>query len=162
MAPYHRGLVLATFVLFLSACASGTTPVRSSANVGGPSYIVGHAERRGLADWQNFRVVSVDGKTVSYILSSPTSKKIALAEGNRKFVVFSEFNRSFSDPCPCQAFGELELEVSANTAYKLTGEIDGAKISFWIEDQSGAVVAGPASYGISTSPRDVIMPIFVN
>ncbi|MEM7542915.1 MAG: hypothetical protein AAF384_15210 [Pseudomonadota bacterium] len=122
--------------------------------------IVGHSKKHGIYDWENFSLVSIDNKAISHFpLSSPWKKKVKIAAGERELVLFSKFNRGLSDPCPCQAFAHLSLQVEAGISYEIRGRISGIDIEFWIEDSTGRVVAGPtkATYHASSKASTTII-----
>lgn len=156
-----RTLFTLLTLVFLSGCASNPYVI-DKAEVPDHSTVKGFSQRDGLFTWMSFRIESIDGKTVSYVLKSETDYEIPVTPDTHRFVIFAQFNNSFGGSCPCDTFLELEAAISPNSAYGLKGRVNGASMEVWLENlDAGTVVSEVASANYRSSPVPAYVPIFV-
>lgn len=158
---FARAFLSVLLLLVLSACASNPYKIDKD-QVENVSSIKGYSERDGLFTWLSARIESIDGKSVSYILKSETDYEIPVTPEMHKFLVLTEFNKSFGGACPCVTFTELVAPIAPNSSYGLKARVDGAGVEVWIENLADSTaITEVVKTRYAPSQRNNYVPIII-
>ena len=140
-------LTTAFLLLFLSACATTGENFYTEEKVGNGAIIKKGGQRDGAFTWTSFTLYSVNGKRVPYgFVSAPSQTK--LAPGKSKIVILASFNDGVG--APYEAKIPLEIELTSETTYVISGKVSGASVETWLANESTKEKIGTSSYAIAT------------
>jgi hypothetical protein len=142
-----KTLTTVFLLLFLSACATTGENFYAEEKVENSAIIKKGGQREGAFSWTSFTLYSVNGKRVPYgFISAPSQTK--LAPGLSKIVVLASFNDGAG--APYEAKIPLEIELTPETTYVLSGKVLGARVETWLANESTKEKIG-ASYSATAT-----------
>lgn len=164
MNLFIKLLVFVSIELMVTGCASKNAYVEPNPKLGDTATIGGSFARYALFDWEYFKVFAIDDIFVSYGFFSNTDTTFVLKEGVHKIATICTHHRDATPWCPCHTTTELELNVERGKNYKITGELKGASINFWIIDKgTGQRVSNISKVPYSGQGRgeNIMIPIYI-
>jgi hypothetical protein len=119
--------------------------------------------RNSLFDWEGFYVQAVDNKYISdSFFSDPGDASNRVLAGEHLLFVYSEYNRNGAGGCPCEAFANVSFNFKEGRDYRLSGQINGAEVYFFIVDNnSGKRVSEIFGTNTNTKPQSYIAPVYI-
>ena len=142
-----KSLTTVFLLLFLSACATTGGNFYTEEKVGNSVIIKKGGQREGPFSWTSFTLYSVNGERVPYgFVTAPSQTK--LAPGKSKIVVLASFNDGTG--APYEAKIPLEIELSPESTYVLSGKVLGASVEAWLANESTKEKIGASSFATAT------------
>jgi hypothetical protein len=149
-------------LLFLSACATVTSPTPGTANP--IATVVGQMDRHGgMFTWRSFVPLAVDNKPVSRSFWADAHDAVVQVEpGVRRITLRATFNRGLGSGGPWEAIAVLQTTVEAGKTYRLNGEVRDNQFVVWLEDiKSGVRLAEEGSAPWGSVAQGQSIPIFI-
>lgn len=130
---------------------------------GRTAVIKSSSNRKGIFDWSNYTVMSIDDLPVNYATALATRvKEIVVKEGSHNIVLEGSFNQAMGTGGPYEARCDVDMNFIGGRSYVANGIRKGSKLSMWIEDsQTGKVASQIVEVPYQNTPQGYVMPIII-